>query len=142
MYTLPYLDATLRQPMQDAETSIWKAICLLGIFAIVSFIHSITFYHTLRHLPGGSTSAAVFKGLQAVLVFVLTDLIYCGRVGGAEMCFTFTKFVSLLTVAGGVLWYGYATSKITKKDGSHGRDDDSYNAIDNSPAIEIEPVLI
>ena len=133
VYTLPHWEEKLRAPMRTAGTSIGKGVGLLAIFALVSFIHSMTFYHTLRHLPGGSTSAGVFKGLQAVLVFVATHLIYCGRVGGAEMCFSGTKFVSLVTVGGGVLWYGYATSNNnnTKKK------DDSYDSIENEAAIEI-----
>ena len=47
-------------------------------------------------------SAGVMKGLQAVLVFVASHLIYCGRTGGTEMCFTTGKFLSLVTVTGGV----------------------------------------
>ena len=90
------------------------AIGLLLLFSIVSFLHSITFYFTLRHLSGGATSAGVFKGLQAVLVFVLTHLIYCGRLGGSEMCFSTMKFVSLATVSVGVLWYGSATIETSK----------------------------
>jgi len=50
------------------------------------------------------------KGLQAALVFVATHFAYCGRIGGDEMCFSKTKFVSLLTVSGGVMGYGVATS--------------------------------
>ena len=95
-------------------------------------------YPPILHLPGGSTSAGVFKGLQAVLVFVLTHLVYCGRVGGDEMCFSTIKFLSLVTVAGGVLWYGYATSKAGAKikTAKHGR---SYDAIEKE-AIEGETV--
>lgn len=136
IYTLPRWEAKLQTPMQEAGTSIWKAVFLLFVFGLVSFIHSITFYHTLRHLPGGSTSAGVFKGLQAVLVFMITHVIYCGRVGGAEMCFSVVKFVSLVTVTGGVLGYGYATSKghssiAAKKEDTSERDDDGYNSVEN-----------
>ena len=56
---------------------------------------------------------------EAVLVFVLTNFLYCNKVGGTEMCFSDAKFVSLFTVTGGVLGYGYATqltTLTTKKD--------------------------
>jgi len=149
LYTLPHLEEKLRQPMRAAGTSVGKAVFLLAVFALVSFIHSITFYHTLRHLPGGSTSAGVFKGLQAVLVFLATHLIYCGHVGGAEMCFTVTKFISLLTVSSGVLAYGYATSKSNssisdaiKKNDSLEEDDDHHDAIETEPAIEIGSIRV
>ena len=79
VYTLPNIDMKLWEPMRHAGTSISTAVGLLLVFSAVSFLHSITFYYTLRHLSGGATSAGVFKGLQAVLVFVMTDLLYCGR---------------------------------------------------------------
>ena len=54
-------------------------------------------------------SAGIMKGLQAVLVFFLTSLIFCGKSGGEEMCFTSLKFASLIVVVSGVLLYGLAT---------------------------------
>lgn len=149
IYTIPHWEIKLGKPMEKAGTTALVGLGLLTIFGFVSFVHSITFYHTLRHLPGGSTSAGVFKALQAVLVFVLTHIFYCGRVGGAEMCFSAIKFLSLATVAGGVLLYGYATSKsgnVASKN-SVGEDDDSYDSIEKEKEKalmieEIEPVPI
>ncbi|CAB9521565.1 Transporter permease protein [Seminavis robusta] len=152
LYTLPHFEARLLEPMQTAGTSLLQALFLLVIFGAVSFVHSITFYHTLRHLPGGSTSAGVFKGLQAVLVFVFTHAIFCHRVGGPEMCFTQIKLFSLVTVAGGVAWYGHATSKIkqhithtsssTLQSKMKLRDGGSYHSImqQETTVIEIEPI--
>jgi len=108
-YTLPHFNEFIWNPMQDAGTTIWYALILLGGFGASNIIHSITFFHTLCHFPGGATSAGVMKGLQAVLVFVCTNLLYCNKLGGSEMCFSDTKFISLVTVCGGVLGYGYAT---------------------------------
>ena len=76
---------------------------------MANLVHSITFYHTLAYYPGGATSAGVMKGLQAVLVFVAAHLLYCGRIGGEEMCFTISKLLSLCTVVGGVTLFGVAT---------------------------------
>lgn len=53
--------------------------------------------------------AGVMKGLQAVLVFVATHFLYCGKTGGSEMCFTNGKFSSLVTVVGGVFWFSFVT---------------------------------
>ena len=144
IYTVPRWESKIKGPMEAAGTTAFVGLGLLSIFAILSFVHSITFYHALRHLPGGSTSAGVFKGLQAVLVFILTHIIYCGRVGGAEMCFSVIKFLSLVTVAGGVLSYGYATSRSNiAKIKSKGEEDGgkNYDAIEKEmSAIEIEPI--
>ena len=46
--------------------------------ALANTLHSVTFYTTLKHCPGGSTSAGVLKGLQAVLVFLASSIILCG----------------------------------------------------------------
>jgi hypothetical protein len=69
-------------------------------------VHAITFYHTLKNLLGGATSAGVMKGLQAVLVDLVAAWAFCGREGGSGICVTRTKFLSLLTVVGGVVGYG------------------------------------
>jgi hypothetical protein len=136
VYTVPRFDETIWEPMQAAETSVFKALALLGLFALFSLIHSITFFHTLIHFPGGATSAGVMKGLQAVLVFVFTHWAFCGRTGGDEMCFSKTKFLSLIIVVGGVIWYGTATqaSRMRGNRGQSGRyeriDDDDQSGID------------
>ncbi len=109
LYTLPHFDEYIAKPMQDSGTTFWYAFIILGGFGISNVVHSMTFFYTLRHFPGGATSAGVMKGMQAVLVFVLTNFLYCNRIGGSEMCFSDTKLISLVTVCGGVLGYGYAT---------------------------------
>ncbi|CAJ1968880.1 unnamed protein product [Cylindrotheca closterium] len=111
VYTYPRFEDKIWEPMQDAGSTIAYASYLLLAFALSNTVHSITFFHTLQKFPGGATSAGVMKGLQAVLVFVFTDWVYCGKTGGEEMCFTRGKFLSLLTVTGGVVGYGYATQK-------------------------------
>ncbi|KAG7341136.1 hypothetical protein IV203_023087 [Nitzschia inconspicua] len=100
---------TFGNPCKMPNTTIAAALGLLVLFGLANLVHSITFFHTLLNYPGGATSAGVMKGLQAVLVFLFTDLLYCDRVGGTEMCFSRAKFLSLVTVCGGVLGYGVAT---------------------------------
>jgi drug/metabolite transporter (DMT)-like permease len=111
VYTVPRFDDLIWEPAQEAGTTVFYGLQILFCFAVANLIHSITFYHTLRNFPGGSTSAGVMKGLQAVLVFVFTHFAYCGRTGGAEMCFSFAKFLSLITVVGGVVLFGLATQQ-------------------------------
>jgi drug/metabolite transporter (DMT)-like permease len=142
-YTLPNFLHKVWEPMQQAETTIVYAVALLVLFGLANWIHSITFFHTLLNFPGGATSAGVMKGLQAVLVFLSTDLLYCNKVGGPEMCFTQAKFLSLVTVCGGVLGYGLATEFKERSDFSihqrqrYAREEGGY---DNSGQVEIEPV--
>ncbi len=116
-YTLPHFNQDIWMPMQTAGTTILYAFIILAGFGVSNIIHSMTFFHTLRHFPGGATSAGVMKGMQAVLVFVLTNFFYCNKIGGSEMCFSNIKFASLVTVCGGVLGYGYATQIVKAKAG-------------------------
>ena len=108
-YTVPHFDRLILHPMEEKSTPAWYAVILLISFGGANVIHSITFFHTLLHFPGGATSAGVMKGLQAVLVFACTNYLYCGRVGSREMCFSSWKLLSLISVSGGVLGYGYST---------------------------------
>lgn len=88
--------------------------------ALLPLVDSFAFQHTLKNFPGGATSAGVMKGLQAVLVFVVTSWVFCGRTGGEEMCFTGLKFASLVAVVSGVLTYAKATERRMQASGSDG----------------------
>jgi drug/metabolite transporter (DMT)-like permease len=139
IYTLPRWQEKIWGPMQAAETTMVQALSIFLVFALANLIHAMTFFHTLRHFPGGATSAGVMKGLQAVLVFVVTHVAYCGRTGGAEMCFSQAKFLSLFTVVGGVIGYAVATQERTKNGSAttHGR---GYERIEDAAHVEIEPL--
>ena len=138
-YTFPHFDEFIWNPMQAAGTTIWYALVILGGFGMSNIVHSMTFFHTLRHFPGGATSAGVMKGMQAVLVFVLTNFFYCNRLGGSEMCFSDTKLVSLVTVCGGVLGYGYATKISNAKAGRKHRTKDTENQHEHTSLIPASP---
>lgn len=130
VYTRPRFNALIQIPMQQVNTTTLQAACILIAFAVANFIHYMTFFYTLKHFRGGATSAGVMKALQAVLVFVVTSVAYCGRVGGVEMCFSTVKLASLVVVVGGVVLFGRATAKAgsssmtsreyTKKESSEG----------------------
>ena len=113
IYTWPNRHELILEPMNEAGTSYIQAIVILTMIALANTLHSVTFYTTLKHCPGGSTSAGVLKGLQAVLVFLASSIILCGRMGGIEMCWNLEKFISLVVVVGGILVYGTFTE--TKK---------------------------
>lgn len=111
VYTVPHWTEVIARPVQESGTTTTAALFLLLLFAFCNWVHSITFYKTLIHFPGGATSAGVMKGLQAVLVFLLTDWAFCGRTGGKEMCFSTSKMISLFAVSGGVISYGFFTQR-------------------------------
>lgn len=121
IYTRPRFNALILEPMEASHTSYLKAICILLSFSLANLVHAICFFHTLKHFWGGSTSAGVMKGLQAVLVFVFSSVAFCGRFGGKEMCFSRVKFVSLVTVVGGVLLFGKATEQAMNSNGGYTR---------------------
>mmetsp|Transcript_30513 Transcript_30513/g.60385 ORF Transcript_30513/g.60385 Transcript_30513/m.60385 type:complete len:382 (+) Transcript_30513:334-1479(+) len=128
VYTVPRFDELVREPMQKAGTSVLYGAQILFLFTLANFIHSITFYVILKDFLGGSTSAGVMKGLQAVLVFVFTDRVYCGRIGGPEMCFTESKLMSLIIVVGGVILFGVATQRKQQRD--FPREGDGYTMVE------------
>ena len=109
VYTAKRWDETIRDPMKMAGTTFYHALLILSCFSLANLLHSFSFYHTLANYPGGSTSAGVMKGLQAVLVFLAAHLLYCGHAGGEGMCFSVPKFASLMTVVGGVVLFSAAT---------------------------------
>ena len=111
VYTRPHFDALIGQPAKQAGTTLRMAVWIMWGFAAANLVHSVAFSHTLKYYPGGATSAGVMKGLQAVLVFVAAWIVYCGRVGGPEMCVSTAKVASLLTVAGGVVVFSIWTDK-------------------------------
>jgi len=109
LFTVPHWEETIGSSMREAGTTYIQAAKILLSLSLSDLVHAYTFFHTLRHFPGGATSAGIMKGLQAVLVFIFTSWIFCGRTGGVEMCFTSMKFVSLVVVVSGVVTFGKAS---------------------------------
>jgi len=61
-YTRKHFNELILVPMQERSTTPLMAFYILGAIALVSFIHASTFFYTLKHFPGGSTSAGIGKG--------------------------------------------------------------------------------
>ena len=113
-FTRTHFHELVMIPMKEHHTSFSHAILIFTFIGLANLVHALSFFHTLKHFPGGATSAGVGKGLQAVLVFVATSLFICGKFGGNEMCFSFIKFLSLVSVLSGVFLFGKATAKAEK----------------------------
>ena len=117
IYTVPRWQQVVMEPMNAAGTTWITATIIMTGFGLANLVHSLAFYHTIKHYPGGATSAGVMKGLQAVIVFVFTHILFCGRVGGEEMCFTMHKCLALVTVIFGVVLFAVETEKVSKNSG-------------------------
>ena len=115
-YTFPRFQVLILNQMNNAGTTLCQAFCILISITLANILHSITFFQTLKDFPGGATSAGVLKGLQAVLVFLISSVMLCGRIGGSEMCWTQTKLLSLVVVVCGILLYGKSTTSKEEKD--------------------------
>jgi drug/metabolite transporter (DMT)-like permease len=140
LYTRTHWKEVVEDPMLEAtgSTSWWPAaIGVLAAFSVANFVHALCFFHTLKHFPGGATSAGVMKALQAVLVFVVTSVTYCGRLGGPEMCFSNVKLISLIVVVGGVLLFGKATEASQKKNEQNTSDGDYEEILDQEVVIHV-----
>jgi drug/metabolite transporter (DMT)-like permease len=110
-YTLPRLEPLVLAPMRESGTTALHALFILVTITMANLVHSLTFFVTLRHFPGGATSAGVLKGLQAVLVFAASAYLLCEKWGGRETCWSNSKFVSLVIVVSGIMMYGAFTEK-------------------------------
>jgi hypothetical protein len=119
IYTLPNIQQLILTPMTLSNTSPSQAIMILGAITLSNLVHSLTFYVTLKYLPGGATSAGILKGLQAVLVFCFSSIFLCERddvndngdkgvVGQSQdemMCWSTNKAISLFIVLCGIASY-------------------------------------
>ncbi|KAL7547155.1 hypothetical protein ACHAWF_010472 [Thalassiosira exigua] len=115
-YTRQRFDELILSQMRTEGTTYGYALAVLMTIAFMSMVHSVTFFHTVKHVPGGSTTAGVLKALQAVLVFAATSLAFCHRYGGQEMCFTVDKMISLMVVVTGVVLFGKATELVDRQE--------------------------
>lgn len=115
-YTFPRFQHLILDEMNNAGTTLLQAACILLSITLANVLHSVTFFQTLKDFPGGATSAGVLKGLQAVLVFLISSVVLCGRIGGSEMCWTETKLLSLIVVVCGILFYGKSTTTKAEKE--------------------------
>lgn len=68
---------------------------------IVNLVHGVCFYHLIKSV--GSTTTGILKGVQSVVVFVISHFAFCSL--QKSQCFTASKGASLIVVVCGVLCY-------------------------------------
>ena len=138
-YTLPRWHALISAPLEAAGTTPWTAIRLLATFAAANMVHASSFYFTIANYPGKSTSAGVFKGLQAVLVFVVAHWVFCDST--PEMCWSGKKMLSLVMVVSGVILFNMEVARsksVTTTPLRGGAQTPRYDSIDATTAMANE----
>jgi len=136
IYTVPRFQTLVLDEIakhQGDINVIWVSYIVL---AVSSLVHAVTFFSLIQRV--GSTTTGVLKGVQSVLVFVLSHYLFCS-VSQAQ-CFTETKGVSLGLVLLGVFLYSYFASN--EEDGddsdpSDGQDEDRPRTPTGSLSIEL-----
>jgi drug/metabolite transporter (DMT)-like permease len=136
VYTLPRFQSLILDEMNAVGTTPFHALCILISITGANVVHSVAFFQTLKDFPGGATSAGVLKGLQAVLVFLISSMVLCGRIGGSEMCWTHTKLLSLIVVVFGILFYGKATTTKAEKE-SKWKDGSGVNSVEKNHSVNV-----
>ena len=136
-YTRVHFNLLILEPAVRAGTTLQYALVILSAIALMSMMHSITFFHTVKHCKGGATSAGILKALQAVLVFGATSLAFCHKqLGGQELCFTYDKMISLCIVVSGVVLFGKATEISNRTD----NESSGYKRISSLKEVQIKEV--
>jgi len=82
---------------------------MLGLMTLttVSCLHAASFFKLLKNL--GAVASALLKGVQAVVVVMLSAILYCPL--ESSQCLTWSKFFSMMIVILGVFGYGLGSRK-------------------------------
>ena len=89
------------------DAQILKIILGLMTLTIISCVHAASFFKLLKNL--GAVASALLKGVQAVVVVLLSAVLYCPF--ESSQCLTWSKFISMMIVISGVFGYGLGSRK-------------------------------
>ncbi|KAG0238601.1 hypothetical protein BGW42_004363 [Actinomortierella wolfii] len=101
VHTIPQWQTEVVDLVQT-RGGVWSEI--LGVYPLVtlsSLIHSLNYYVLVKRV--GSVATGLLQSLRAVLVFVMSHLMFCGQDPG--QCFNEAKGVSAIVVIGFVLLF-------------------------------------
>lgn len=99
-------DSTLNGD-DDSLTNIIRPVLGFILLLIVDAIHAATFFSILQYV--GAVGSALLKGVQVVVVVVLTSMFFCGPKDESQ-CLTYRKAYSIVFVSLGVFCYGIGKS--------------------------------
>lgn len=120
-YTFPRFQDLILDEIDAHNGNNTVIISTYIILVIVNLIHGVCFYHLIKSV--GSTTTGILKGVQSVMVFVISHFAFCAL--QKSQCFTTAKGASLVVVVFGVSCYSVfkldvslLPSKASQSDGS------------------------
>jgi len=121
-YTMPRFQVLVIDEIHKHSGVMLHIVAAYSILVVSSLMHSICFFSLIQRV--GSTTTGVLKGLQSVLVFVLSHYFFCG-IQQPMQCFTNTKGISLGLVLFGCFFYSYFSEADDQEQPSTIDDDDT-----------------
>lgn len=100
-YTIPRFQDLILDEIEAHDGDLNVIAVTYVILVIVNFIHGVCFYHLIKSV--GSTTTGILKGIQSVMVFVISHFAFCAF--QRSQCFTNSKGASLVVVVCGVSCY-------------------------------------
>jgi len=91
----------------NTPTNIVSLVLGFILLLVIDGIHAATFFSILQHV--GAVGSALLKGVQVVVVVVLTSIFFCGPKDESQ-CLTRGKAYSVVLVSLGVFCYGIGKS--------------------------------
>jgi hypothetical protein len=139
-YTIPHFKTVVLDEVESHHGQGYVIITSYIVLVVVNLVHAICFFKLLSNL--GSTSTGVMKGIQSVLVFVISHFAFCSL--QASQCFTPFKGLALVIVVSGVFFYSYfhlpSEHQVSEKD-SDGSDVaevlEEYSRVDSHHHVEL-----
>jgi len=110
LYTIPNWNFVITEPMNSKEGTWLHVIIILIILVMSNIARQYSYFNLLGSL--GAVGAGVLLSIQAVLVFVISSLLFCSV--QSSQCFNFAKGISTCIVVLGVLVKSYGTSLKSK----------------------------
>jgi drug/metabolite transporter (DMT)-like permease len=101
VYTLPNYRTLVVDQIRLHNGSPHVIVVTYVALVVMNLVHSVCFFNLISAL--GSTTTGVMKGIQSVLVFVISHYAFCSF--QASQCFSPAKGLSLIVVVCGVLMY-------------------------------------
>lgn len=103
MYTIPNYQLLILDPIASHHGSLPTIFMTFPILILINFIHAFCFFNLLGVV--GATTTGVLKGINSVMVFVLSHVAFCSI--QQSQCFTYGRALSLVVVVVGVVGYSY-----------------------------------
>lgn len=126
-----YDDDKYQQQQQNQQPSITSILGGFVLLTLIDTAHAAAFFTLLKNI--GAVASALLKGIQAVVVILLSALFFCSSEGEGQ-CLTLNKVVSAALVLSGVFVYGVGANNNGKSD-KNGRISHSCSGLNEKEVI-------